>query len=214
MIVPEIKIFIGTSAFGQDLLAEKTLEFSLRKHCAKPLQITFLRNIEEGVAGRFDSSNWATPFSGLRWTIPEICNFKGKAIYLDVDQLNLKDISILFNTDLKNYPFACRQNKSCVVLFDCEKMKNLLPSLDEMRKNNLFHQHNYTSITGLGMPIDPRWNCLDGESYNIEDIWHLHFTDMRCQPWRPTWYKGVQLEHPRQDLVALWEKYKIEALNL
>lgn len=209
-----IKIFIGTSAFGEDYIAEKTLEFSLRKHSTSPLDIIFLRNIEEGVVGRFDPSNWATPFSGLRWTVPEACDFKGKAIYLDVDQLNFKDISDLYNTPLNNAPFACRRGKSCVTVFDCEKMKSLLPSIQEMRKDPLFHQNNYVKITKLGEPIDARWNCLDGEDYRIQDIWHLHFTDMRCQPWRPTWYKGVQLEHPRPDIVAIWEQYKIEALKI
>jgi hypothetical protein len=208
-----IKIFIGTSAFGEDYLAEKTLEFSLKKHTTVPLQIIFLRNIEEGVVGRFDQSNWATPFSGLRWTVPEACNFKGKAIYLDVDQLNFRDIAILYNTPLNGAPFACRKNKSCVTLFDCEKMAGVLPSIAEMRQNPFFHQNNYSALTRYGEPLDPRWNCLDGENYSSQDIWHLHFTDMRAQPWRPRWYKGPQIKHPRQDLVDLWEQYRIEAFK-
>lgn len=213
LIIMEIPIFIGTSAFGEDIIAEKTLEYSLRKHSSLPLKIFFLRNIEEGYAGRLDSSMWATPFSGLRWTIPEICNFKGKAIYLDVDQLNLRDIAELYNTPLDDHPLACRQGRSCVAIFDCQEMKKFLPSIEDMRQDKFFHQNNYNFITSLAKQIDPRWNCLDGESLSIPNIWHLHFTDMRTQPWRPFWYKGPQIQHPREDLVDLWEAYKNEAVK-
>jgi hypothetical protein len=39
-----LKIFIGTSPNQDDELAEKVLEYSLRKHSSEPLEIIFMRN--------------------------------------------------------------------------------------------------------------------------------------------------------------------------
>ena len=52
--------------------------------------------------------------------------------------------------------------------------------------------------------MDSRWNCHDGDDRPIDDIWHLHFTEMSTQPWLPKWYTGTPVKHPRQDLVEVW----------
>lgn len=206
-----IKIFVGTSKNGEDTVAEKTLEYSLRKHCQEDLEINFMRNTENGIFGKFDDRKWATPFTNLRWAIPEYCNFEGRAIYMDVDQLNLRDISELYNTDMGDRPFASRNNRLCVMVLDCEKMKNHLKPISQIKKDSAYGTNIYWNILKQGFDIDPRWNCLDGENRAIPDIWHLHFTGMPTQPWKPSWFKGIHKEHPRQDLVALWKSFAKEA---
>jgi hypothetical protein len=66
-----------------------------------------------------------------------------------------------------------------------------------------------------GQPIvhdlDPKWNCLDGEWLEIEDIWHLHYTKMETQPWKPGWFTGVTAPHARPEIVQLWYDIKKEA---
>jgi hypothetical protein len=207
-----IKIFIGTSRNGEDAIAEKTLEYSLKKHSSEPLEIYFMRNSKSGIFGEFDSSLWATPFTNLRWCIPEYCNFSGKAIYMDVDQLNLRNISDLYNIDLGQYPFAARKDRLCVMLMDCSKMKPLLKPISEIKKDSGYGTSIYWNILKSSMNLDPRWNCLDGEGRSIEDIWHLHFTSMPTQPWKPSWFKGTHKNHPREDLVNLWRRYSLEAV--
>ena len=208
-----IKIFVGTSPNGEDDVAEKTLKYSLEKHSSEPLDITFMRNTPEGFMGSFDSRRWATPFTNLRWAIPEYCSFSGRAIYMDVDQLNLKDIAELYNVDLKGRGFAARDNRLCVMVFDCEKMEPLLAPVSVIKKNSTYGNDNYKRFLQSATNIDPRWNCLDGEGRPIEDIWHLHFTSMPTQPWKPSWFKGQHRPHPRKDLVQLWESYRDEALE-
>lgn len=208
-----IKIFIGTSANGEDDIAEKTLKYSLEKHSSEELEVIFMRNRPNGFLGSFASTGWATPFTNLRWAIPEYCNFTGKAIYMDVDQLNLKDISELYNIELENKPFASRDNRLCVMLIDCEKMKDFVAPVAEIKQNPSYGRSIYWDIVKKGKHFDPRWNCLDGEDRPISDIWHLHFTTMPTQPWKPSWYRGPHREHPRQDLVALWKQYSLEATN-
>jgi len=66
---------------------------------------------------------------------------------------------------------------------------------------------------GIVGNLDSRWNCHDGDGINIEDIWHLHYTNMATQPWRPEWYVGEQLDHPRYDLVKLFWDTCEEARN-
>ena len=52
--------------------------------------------------------------------------------------------------------------------------------------------------------LDSRWNCHDGDNLPLKDIWHLHYTNMATQPWRPEWYIGPKKNHPRKDLVELF----------
>src|SRR6056300_510706 len=98
-----IRIFVGTSQFKDDSAAEKVLEYTLRKNCKSPIEIIFMRNTKDpnNFFGNFEDKDWWTPFSYLRWAIPEYCEFQGRAIYMDVDQINFRDISYLFNMNLK-----------------------------------------------------------------------------------------------------------------
>lgn len=205
-----IRIFVGTSANGEDAVAEKTLEYSLRKHCSENLEVIFMRN-NGSYMGYFNAAAWATPFTNFRWTIPEYCNFTGRAIYMDVDQLNLKDISELYNIDLEGKPFASRADRLCVMVMDCEAMKNLIAPVEQIRSHQNYNNSIYWNIVKLGKHFDTRWNCLDGEDRPISDIWHLHFTSMPTQPWKPAWFRGHTRPHWRPDLVALWEQYRNEA---
>ena len=205
-----IKIFVGTSANGEDEVAEKTLEYSLRKHSSEELQVIFMRN-NNSYLGNFNSSGWATPFTNLRWTIPEYCEFAGRAIYMDVDQLNLRDISELYHIDLQGKPFASRADRLCVMVIDCEAMQPLLQPISVIKNTPNYGSSIYWDIVKRSTHFDNRWNCLDGEGRPISDIWHLHFTSMPTQPWKPAWFRGIPKAHPRQDLVELWNQYKIEA---
>ena len=140
---------------------------------------------------------------------------------MDVDMLNFRDIAELFDTDMQGAPLVCREGwRTCVSLFDCEKLKEILPPVEILKKDSSFTNRNARAIASYALPIDPRWNCLDGENLFPEDIWHLHFTSMPHQPWKPAWaakfYAKQNIpfepqEHPRQDLVQLWHDTVAEA---
>lgn len=205
-----IKIFVGTSPNGEDSVAEKTLEYSLKKHSSEEIEVVFMRN-NGSYMGYFNASQWATPFTNFRWTIPEYCKFTGRAIYMDVDQLNLRDISELYHIDLEGKPFASRADRLCVMVIDCAAMKNLIVPVEQIRAHPNYNNSIYWNIVKMGKHFDDRWNCLDGEGRPISDIWHLHFTSMPTQPWKPAWFRGQTQPHPRTDLVELWEQYRDEA---
>lgn len=220
-----IKVFIGTSEGTDDKDAEKVLEYTLRKNCSEPIDIVFMRNTSDTFFGGFNNDTWWTPFSYLRWAIPEYCNFSGRAIYMDVDQVNFKDISELFYMDLKGKPLAVREKdyRTCVMVLDCEKLRNLIPPVSELRKHSPESQaFVINKLLKDVATYDSRWNCLDGEDRRSSDIWHLHFTEMTTQPWNPKWaYKTwkkkgqtfVPQRHPRGDLVYIWNYLLKEASN-
>lgn len=216
-----VKIFIGSSFNGEDEVAEKTYEYSLRKHSSEPLEITWLRQSSDPTSPLYgwDTSRWATPFTAFRWAIPELCGFEGRAIFTDVDMLNLRDISVLFNEDMNDRPIKARyvhernRYEYSVMLMDCAKLQAYMPPITKMKSSPTIH-HDLSkkmSKPGLVSLLDPRWNCLDGEKLKAEDIWQLHFTKMDSQPWAPAWFKEPRSPHARPDLVSLWEQYRNDA---
>src|SRR6056300_83223 len=103
-----IKIFIGTSD-SQDKIIEQVYLFSLFKNTDAELDITFMRPKKMG----WTRNNWGTPFTSFRYAVPELCNFKGRAIYTDVDMINFRDIKELWETDLEGKPMASAWDFLC-----------------------------------------------------------------------------------------------------
>ena len=213
-----VKIFIGTSANGEDAEAEMTLEYTLRKHSSEPIEITWMRQTKDLTSpwGGWKTNQWATPFSGFRWAIPEVCNFEGRAIYMDVDMICLKDIALLFNEPIEDkhamkVKMYGGRHEYSVILFDNAKCKDILPFLDALRTTKQIMNTIPNQIKSHTGNIDPIWNALDGESYGIEQMGILHYTRMASQPWKPKWFKGQTVPHSRQELSDLWFKLKDEA---
>ena len=216
----KVKIFIGSSSNGEDSYIENIYEYSLRKNCSIDLEITWMRQNKEGLWSHNNTQMWSTPFSGFRWFIPEICNFKGRAIYTDCDMINFKDMASLLETDMRNKPIAARKGQRfgghefCVMVFDCERIQDMLIPITRQKNIPEYHHrmiHKFSGNSDLVEDLDPRWNCLDGEDRKIDDIWQLHWTKMSTQPWKPGWFTGVTEEHPRKDLVKLLEEMHIDA---
>lgn len=213
-----VKIFIASSANGEDAEIECAYEHSLRENCSRDIEITWMRqtNDQSSFWGGWDTRRWSTPFSGYRWAIPEACNFEGRAIYTDCDMINFKDIAELIDVDLEGKPLAARRGQRfgghefCVIVFDNAKMKDYLIPVARQKTVNESHQRyiaKFSGNTDLVKDLDPRWNCLDGEDYKLKDIWHLHYTRMNSQPWQPAWFKGVPEEHRRRDIKNVFYEY-------
>lgn len=213
-----VRIFIGSSANGEDAEIEAAYEYSLRKNCSREVEITWMRqtNDPNSIWGGWDSRAWSTPFSGYRWAIPEACNFEGRAIYTDTDMINFKDIAELLDTDLQGKPCAARRgsrfggHEFCVMVIDNAAMKQHMLPVARMKIIPESHHRMISMFSGnssLVQDLDPRWNCLDGEDLKIQDIWHLHYTRMNSQPWKPSWFKGTTEEHRRQDIKSIFYEY-------
>jgi lipopolysaccharide biosynthesis glycosyltransferase len=219
-----IRIFIGASSMGEDEPIERAYAYTIKQNCSEEVQINWMRQDPDpkGFWHGFQTAHWSTPFSGFRWAIPEYCDFKGRAIYTDCDMLNYRDLSELINIDLHGKPIAARRGQRfgghefCVMVIDCEAMQqHTIPVFRQKSLDNYHHRmiHMFSGNADLVEDLDPRWNCLDGEGRNLDDIWQLHFTNMATQPWKPAWFTGNPQPHPRADLVEEFEKYRDLALQ-
>lgn len=217
-----IRLFIGTSARGEDKEAELVYQYTLEKNTDRDLDIVWMRQNPDSndFWGGWRTEHWSTPFSGFRWAIPEFCGFQGRAIYTDVDMLNLVDIGELWDTPFeKGKTIMARQgdrfggSEFCVTVFDCSRLEGkFLPLARQKGLPNAHHRQIQSFTTSsLIQPLDPLWNCFDGEKEEITNIKQIHFTKMNTQPWKPSWFRGDTWPHPRQDIVDLWHQMLLEA---
>ena len=190
-----IRIFVGCSANAEDAEAQAMLEYSLRHYATQPLEITWMMLSRDKESPWYSSNTagwntqlWATPFSVFRWSIPHVCNYQGKAIYMDVDMIARTDIAHLWNQ-----PFPAGKGvlwkddkNSCVMLMDCEKLGKVLPPFEHMRRKlGGYSVYRDNHARPIAAKFAGNWNCLDGEAYaklTDPDIKVLHFTKVESQP--------------------------------
>lgn len=219
-----VRVFIGSGEAS--LLERKTLIYSLRKHSKRELDIyvfngshnSIERNNEPPVLApmslRVKYRNH-TEFSIYRFFIPEICNYKGKAIFLDSDIVNLRDIGELFDTPMNgndilavggNYKGANRWALS-VALFDCATCRFDVEKIFDEIDASLYTYTDFSSLTPLFLQhyshkvgkLDPTWNMFDRVTGKTKQV---HYTNLDMQPWK-------YANHPYGDL---WHRYFKEAI--
>jgi len=221
-----IRIFIGSSANGEDTDMERIYLHTLITNRAVGFQVDGLHLEVNWMRQTHDMSSpwagwetqlWPTPFSGFRWGIPAVCGFKGRAIYTDVDMINLRDIAALWNTPMDGKPFMARTghrfggHEFCVMMIDCSAAEYILPPFERLRAIPEMHNRMIGMLSGdssVVQTMDARWNVLDGEGASgdlaTEEMYQLHYTNMATQPWKPLWYRGSPGQHRRPDLVDFW----------
>ena len=96
-------------------------------------------------------------------------------------------------------------------MFDNAKWKKVVPAVETWKEDATAHHQfiNMFIANNLVGDLDPRWNSHDGDT---DEIYQLHYTHMATQPWQPKWFTGEVQEHPRKDLVEIYEKAYDEAV--
>lgn len=217
-----IRVFIGSGEAS--LVERKVLIYSLRKHTQQDLDIYVLngthnaieRNDQEPVPApmslKIKYQN-VTEFSLYRYLIPKICNYQGKAIYLDSDTVCLTNISELYEIDLGIHHFLAKQEYGgnwglSVMLMDCEKCyfdldryfldieKQRYTYTDFNRMSSAFLKYHPFAIAEL----DPNWNVFD---FHNSETKLIHYTNLFTQPWKA-------YNHPYGEL---WFQYFHEAID-
>lgn len=94
-----IRVFVGCSANGEDAESQAVLEYTLRKHASRPVELTWMKQTHDRKSfwHGWNTSSWSTPFTGFRWGIPAACKYQGRAIYMDSDVIIMADIAELFD---------------------------------------------------------------------------------------------------------------------
>lgn len=220
-----IRIYVASEPGNEK--AEKALHWSVINTSTAPVDIYWMTDKYENSAWqgwkkRRDTrevntgTGWKTNFSCFRWAIPEACKFKGKAIYLDVDQIILKDIKQMWNLPMDDYwVLSINFKRTDVMLMNCEKFTHeKWPSVKRIKnsgKSQLQHRKRVQKLGTMG-PLSRIYNCLDGDGYNPEVTRLVHYTVMRTQPWHPLPQFIKYEPHPVPEVEQLWHEYYNNAL--
>lgn len=227
-----IRVFVGCAANWEDAESQAVLEWSIRKHASREVAITWMKlsrdpsdfYYSDGAKG-WQTSMWATPFSGFRWSIPAACGFEGRAIYCDSDFIFMDDIAKLYDQEFAPGKSVMAKGRGswryCCSLWDCAAVKPHMMPIEELRSNPASHKLMSARFAGASwaQPFEGNWNCLDGERFtDLYDpaIKAIHYTVMANQPHleyaiprlkslgMQHWFNGEVKPHWRKDLVDMF----------
>jgi lipopolysaccharide biosynthesis glycosyltransferase len=208
-----VKVYVGSQE--EQMLSVKVLEYSIKKRTTASVDVFPMHQSKIKYSVPKDPSNrQRTPFSFQRFTIPQLNNFEGRAIYVDSDMQVLKDIRQLWNLPMaSNDVFTVKKKDDTdrilqfsVMLLDCNKLKWSVDNIVEMLDNGELSYHSLMRemrvAKNIGVKIPHTWNCL--EWYKEGESALVHYTDMDTQPW-------VSVKNP---LCKIWMEDLIEAIEV
>jgi len=160
----------------------------------------------------YSGRGWATNFTNFRWSIPEVCGFSGRAIYLDADQTVHDDIAELMYCPLQGLPCAIRTG---VIVFDCSHPfweSSKWVSLDKMKSSGWRLGDFQKRIPHC--KFDVAWDVLDGKEMSPREAKLNHYTAMQWQPYHPFPDRFSYPErHPVPDVDQVWWESYFNALG-
>jgi len=201
---PPVRIFLGTER--KQFRAERTFIWSVEKH-RDPSRIYEI-HLLKGLKG-YISGFWITGFTNYRFAIPYFCDYQGRAIYNDVDQVWLTDPAELFDRDMHDAGFlSINDHDSSVMLIDCKRMAGVW-SRENVTGRGTTRKRIEARARAAGL-----WGSMPGK-YNARDAEHVpgesacvHFTTLHTQPWRPFPHAFVYHNNPTG---PLWFNLENEA---
>ena len=224
-----IRIFVGCAPNTDDAESQAVLEWSIRRHASRPVEITWMALSRDPASPFYSDGDkgwqtdrWATPFSGFRWSVPHLAG-AGRAIYLDSDFIVLADVAELIDQPIPAPAVVLGRGdgwRLCCSVWGCERAAAHLPALAELQRNPDSHRAmaQRFGCPPLAAAFAGDWNNLDGrDGKAISDIQALHYTDMRVQPQlryaiprlaeqgRRHWFDGQTGLHPRADVIDLFD---------
>jgi hypothetical protein len=207
-----IRVFIGASP--SEWLPAAVLQYSIRKHASMSVRCDVLSdsNIEFPMP-RDPANRPRTPFSFQRFLIPQLCDYQGRAIYLDSDMLVLKDLRSLWKMPFNTADLLCinatdekqKLSRFSVMLMDCERLrwniKDLIGDLDDGTYTYQSLVYEMAAAKEVSGRISPIWNSVDTFQRGVTAL--VHYSDMNRQPWL----------HDSHPAAYLWLSYLKEAVE-
>lgn len=154
-----LRIFIGSDA--RQPIAYNVLAYSIMGNASVPVAITplVLRTLPITRTG-------LTEFTYSRYLVPWLCNYEGRALFLDADMVVDADIAELF--EVASHDAAVFVNRTLpqfewpsAMLFNCERCTALTPAFVE--HENPFKFDTWANAVGA---IPPAWNYCVPYSFN------------------------------------------------
>jgi hypothetical protein len=176
---PPVRIFLGSER--KQFRAERAFLWSVEKHRdpGRIYEIYLLKGLKGYISGF-----WITGFTNYRFAIPYFCDFAGRAIYNDVDQVWLTDPAELFDRPMKGAGFlSINDHDTSVMLIDCQRMAGVW-NRESVLKNTRKRIEARAREAGLWGDMPGGYNARDKEYLPGESAC-VHFTTLHTQPWRP-----------------------------
>jgi len=227
-----IRVFSGASANGEDAEACAVLEYTLRSNSSMPVDLEWMSlsrdsrspfysapDLDEG----WRTERWGSPFTALKWAVPFMCGYSGRAVYVDPDFVVRGDLADLWHLEMppgtlvaaRRFGGAFRFN---VCIFDCGAFRARLGlELLDLQRNVGTHQElmeHFAQNRSLVQALDPFWHVLDTEIEGTigAEVCAYHCSRMNLQPYmrhavprllraeREHWFTGTVLRHPNPRL--------------
>jgi len=171
-----LRIFIGYD--HRQAVAYNVLQFSILRRAALPVAITpivlpTLPLTRQGL----------TPFTFSRFLVPWLCDFRGWALFMDIDYLCLADISGLFRLADERYAAMVSKNVkrfewASMILFNCGHPANatLTPDyVQDPQRCRAPHGLDWLAPELVG-DLPREWNHLVGYDPPRKDAKLVHYT--------------------------------------
>ncbi len=192
-----IRIVIGTER--DQLLPQKVLEYTLRLHSSTELDIRPVHQQSTRIGG--------TNFGFVRFLVPSLFGYSGKAIYQDADQVVLTEISSLWESLDDKHTFALvnrpqgyfgskpvgLHNQTSVMVMNCAHLKEwdpktlferVVPNTAKLKTGQI-HYRDFMVLSEVPneaiQPLDPSWNHFNIVESSSKIV---HFSHVRSQPWK------------------------------
>jgi hypothetical protein len=187
-----VRVFVGSDA--AQIAGVKVLEYSIKKFASMSVEIVVIDDRDIPVP-KEPSNRSRTGFSFSRFGIPELCGYRGRAIYVDADMQVFTDIAKLWNQDMgdawvlyaESVKGSARVPQFSVMLMDCGSLDWNVRRIVEGLDNRDFDYRQLMQQLCI-MPVERReprlpfeWNSL--EHYEAGRTNLIHYTDMPTQPW-------------------------------
>jgi len=183
------RVFIGTNQ-KLHAKAELVIEHSIHKNASRPVEINFIRPCWQ---------SGCTTFTNHRYHVPELTDYSGFAIYMDVDMLVLGDVYELWEYQQKG-KWVTTPMRDDVSVIDCRAFEDLTDEIVRTKHKSEI-QKQIGSRYEVGIPI--AWNTIDTID---QDTKLIHYSDLSTQPWRPN-PKETYYQHPNKEICDLFFEY-------
>ena len=166
-----LRVFIGWD--HRQPISYTVLQQSIIEHATRPVQITPLVLDTLPI-----KRQGLTPFTFSRFLVPWLCDYRGDALFLDVDMLVRADLAELFELADPRYAVMVSKNElkfewASAILFNCELCRQLTPEYVEMTP--ALHKIGWLKDEEIG-DFPREWNHLVGYDKPREDARLVHFT--------------------------------------
>ncbi len=197
-----IRIFVGTE--DNQMPAARVLEYTIRGHTRHPVQVEFMRNYY-GRMPKHRKNRPRTTFSFCRLQIPQLCGYRGRAIYMDADMQVFGDVEELWSRPFQGHkimvtrqdepPDVWKDNswfhpgrQMSVMVLDCERLPwdvdEIIGGLDEDRYSypDLMFDMCLVAPDEIDDTLPPEWNHLERYEQGVTKL--VHYTVVPTQPWK------------------------------